>query len=174
MLLFPGVASATENASLRHMVGRLGASASVGAPDGRSCTLQLRTRLCKCPAASPAPQQTATATSDTAPVQPLPAAEARYQLITELADLQAFLDIASKQGFLAVDTETTSLNAAAADLVGVAMAVAPGHACYVPLRHGGATVITTNGQSGLDFEGAEDAAPVGEPRVPLVGRDGIP
>ena len=111
-------------------------------------------------ASSPAPQQTATGTSDTAPVQPLPAVEARYQLITELADLQAFLDIASKQGFLAVDTETTSLNAAAADLVGVAMAVAPGHACYVPLRHGGATALTTNGQSGLDFEGAENAAPV--------------
>ena len=111
-------------------------------------------------ASSPALQQTATGTSDTAPAQPLPAVEASYQLITELVDLQAFLDIASKQGFLAVDTETTSLNAAAADLVGVAMAVAPGHACYVPLRHSVATAITTNGQSGLDFEGAENAAPV--------------
>ena len=33
-------------------------------------------------ASSPAPQQIATGTSDTAPAQPLPAVEARYQLIT--------------------------------------------------------------------------------------------
>ena len=77
----------------------------------------------------------------TCPADPV---EARYQLITEVADLQAFLAIARKQGFVAVDTETTSLNAAAADLVGVAMALAPGNACYVPLRHGSAQNLATS------------------------------
>ena len=48
-----------------------------------------------------------------------------YQLITDVATLNAFLDAATAQGFVAVDTETTSLNAAAADLVGVSMALTP-------------------------------------------------
>ncbi len=86
--------------------------------------------------------------------------EARYQLITEVADLHAFLAIARKQGFVAVDTETTSLNAAAAYLVGVAMALAPGHACYLPLRHGAAQNLAASGQTGLDFDEVQDAAPI--------------
>ncbi|MEK9760958.1 MAG: DNA polymerase, partial [Candidatus Puniceispirillum sp.] len=74
-----------------------------------------------------------------------------YQLITDVAALTAFLDAATAQGILAVDTETTSLNAAAADLVGVSMALAPGRACYVPLRHG--SPAQTADQGGLDFAG---------------------
>jgi len=38
-------------------------------------------------------------------------------------------------GYIAVDTETTSLDAMAADLVGVSLAFAPGKACYIPLAH---------------------------------------
>ncbi len=38
-------------------------------------------------------------------------------------------------GFIAVDTETTSLDAMQADLVGVSLATAPGKACYIPLGH---------------------------------------
>ena len=126
-------------------------------------------------ASSPAPNSSApnsfaqnetTAASETA-VRTAPAApvEARYQLITEVADLQAFLAIARKQGFVAVDTETTSLNAAAADLVGVAMALAPGHACYVPLRHGAAQNLAASGQTGLDFDGMQDAPPIKQIRL---------
>ncbi len=74
-----------------------------------------------------------------------------YQLITDVAALTAFLDAATAQGVVAVDTETTSLNAAAADLVGVSMALAPGRACYVPLRHG--SPAQTGDQGGLDFAG---------------------
>jgi DNA polymerase-1 len=85
--------------------------------------------------------------------------EARYHLITEVEDLRAFLATVRKQGFLVVDTETTSLNAAAADLVGIAMAVAPGHACYVPLRHGAAQNLANFEQTGLDFDGAHDTVP---------------
>ena len=36
----------------------------------------------------------------------------------------------------AVDTETDSLNAMAANLVGVSLSTAPGRACYIPLGHG--------------------------------------
>ena len=77
--------------------------------------------------------------------------EADYQLITDVDSLAAFLAAATAQGFLAVDTETSGLNAAAADLVGVSMALAPGKACYVPLRHGTMATETGDAQGGLDF-----------------------
>ncbi len=80
-----------------------------------------------------------------------------YQLITETAALAAYLERARAQGYLAVDTETTGLNAAAADLVGVSMALAPGDACYVPLRHGAAA--SSAGQQGLDFSAEPTDAP---------------
>ncbi len=40
-------------------------------------------------------------------------------------------------GFVAIDTETTGLNPLRAKMVGISLAVAPGKACYIPLRHGG-------------------------------------
>ena len=74
-----------------------------------------------------------------------------YQLITDVESLAAFLAAVTAQGFLAVDTETSGLNAAAADLVGVSMALAPGKACYVPLRHGAVATEIGDAQGGLDF-----------------------
>ena len=38
-------------------------------------------------------------------------------------------------GFIAIDTETTSLNSMQAELVGISMSIEPGHACYIPLAH---------------------------------------
>ena len=87
-----------------------------------------------------------------APVS-VPEGETDYRLITDLATLEDWVADARRQGYLAVDTETSSLNAAAAELVGVSMALAPGQACYVPLRHGGAAV-ESDGQAGLALEAA--------------------
>ncbi len=39
------------------------------------------------------------------------------------------------QGVVAVDTETTSLDAMQAELVGVSLALSPNEACYIPLGH---------------------------------------
>ena len=86
----------------------------------------------------------------TAPLT-VPVGETDYRLITDLAVLEAWVAEARRQGYLAVDTETSSLNAAAAELVGISMALAPGRACYVPLRHGGGTV-EGDGQAGLALE----------------------
>ncbi len=61
-----------------------------------------------------------------------------YELITDIARLHHWVDRAKAQGFVAIDTETTSLDSSRASLVGVSMALAPGHACYIPLRHKGA------------------------------------
>ena len=81
----------------------------------------------------------------------VPAGETDYRLITDLSVLEAWVEEARRQGYLAVDTETSSLNAAAAELVGISMALSPGRACYVPLRHGGGTV-ESDGQAGLALE----------------------
>ena len=44
---------------------------------------------------------------------------------------------ARETGILALDTETNSLDANQAELVGLSLALAPGEACYVPLEHRG-------------------------------------
>jgi DNA polymerase-1 len=58
-----------------------------------------------------------------------------YPAITERADLEAFLAAARESGVLAFDTETTSLDAMQAELVGFSLALEPGRAVYVPLQH---------------------------------------
>ena len=58
-----------------------------------------------------------------------------YLTITDLAALDAFIVEAREEGVVAVDTETSALDAMAADLVGVSLAVRPGRACYIPLGH---------------------------------------
>lgn len=68
---------------------------------------------------------------------PKPAdAPRHYELVQSLDRLQHWIARAHSVGLVAVDTETTSLSANAADLVGVSLAVAPGEACYIPLGHG--------------------------------------
>ena len=66
----------------------------------------------------------------------LSAAAPDYHLITTAEDLSRWIAMARQAGVIAVDTETTSLTASQAMLVGISMAVAPGQACYIPLRHG--------------------------------------
>ena len=66
----------------------------------------------------------------TAPVDP-----AKYETVGDMAALTVWLDAARARGYVAVDTETTSLNEMVAELVGVSLAVEPGAACYVPLAH---------------------------------------
>ena len=58
-----------------------------------------------------------------------------YELVQTVAALEAWISDAVKAGAVAVDTETTSLDASRADLVGVSLSVTPGSACYIPLSH---------------------------------------
>ena len=59
-----------------------------------------------------------------------------YTTVTSLDDLQSWLDEARETGYVAFDTETDSLDAMQANLIGISLAVAPGRACYVPMQHG--------------------------------------
>jgi len=58
-----------------------------------------------------------------------------YETVTSLERLKEWVVQAREQGFVAVDTETSDLDANRADLVGFSLALEAGKACYVPLQH---------------------------------------
>ena len=58
-----------------------------------------------------------------------------YETVTTLEELQAWADKARQHNVVAIDTETDSLNATSAKLVGFSLCVAPNEACYVPIDH---------------------------------------
>jgi DNA polymerase-1 len=60
-----------------------------------------------------------------------------YETVTSLDRLKEWVAEARVQGYVAVDTETSALDANLADLVGFSLALEPGRACYVPLQHRG-------------------------------------
>jgi DNA polymerase I len=63
----------------------------------------------------------------------------RYETVTTLDRLEAWIAEALSLGRVAFDTETTSLDPMQAEFVGFSIAIAPGRACYVPLGHRPAT-----------------------------------
>jgi len=77
--------------------------------------------------------------AQTAPEGSAPAAvpfdTAAYVTIRDAETLRAWVAEAEAQGFVAIDTETTSLDEMRAELVGVSLGLAPGRAAYVPLGH---------------------------------------
>jgi DNA polymerase-1 len=87
------------------------------------------------PASAPAPSAAAPAA---APV-PHPAGDlsgpGRYELVTTEAQLDAWLDKLRTAELIAFDTETTSIDAMQAEMVGLSLSVETGEACYVPLAH---------------------------------------
>jgi DNA polymerase-1 len=60
-----------------------------------------------------------------------------YETVQDLEALDGWIARARAQGWIAVDTETSSTDATQANLVGVSLALAPNLACYIPLGHGG-------------------------------------
>ncbi|MBL0924602.1 MAG: DNA polymerase I [Sphingomonadaceae bacterium] len=69
---------------------------------------------------------------------PMPPIDTKsYECVTDVARLDHWISRAYETGTLGFDTETDSLQAASANLVGFSLAVRPGEACYVPLAHGG-------------------------------------
>ncbi len=83
-------------------------------------------------AADSADSATVGAAADKTPAEP--PAKAHYHLIDTEADFKTFLKALEQQGVFALDTETTSTNPVAADLVGMSFAWEVGEAYYLPLR----------------------------------------
>ena len=98
------------------------------------------------PAEAPAPA------SHAAEPGPAPVAfdTAAYVCIRDGATLADWLATARARGWLAVDTETTSLDEMRAELVGVSLCIEAGQAAYLPLGHK---------SGGDDLFGASEMAP---------------
>jgi DNA polymerase-1 len=58
-----------------------------------------------------------------------------YEWVRDGAALARWVEAIRERGYVAVDTETTSLDEMLAELVGISLSVEPGQACYIPLGH---------------------------------------
>ncbi len=81
----------------------------------------------------PAPSPTAPVAQDEEPSCDHDA----YETVVDEAALDRWVQVARHQGWVAIDTETTGLDATRAELVGISMALHPNLACYIPIAHGG-------------------------------------
>ncbi len=61
-----------------------------------------------------------------------------YSCVVDEKALEEWVVACRAAGVIAIDTETTGLDATKAELVGISIATAPGKACYIPVGHGGA------------------------------------
>jgi len=71
------------------------------------------------------------------------AIERKYECVVDEVGLDKWLKKITDASLTAVDTETTGLDALAAELVGISLSVKPGEACYIPVAH-------RNGETQLD------------------------
>ena len=65
----------------------------------------------------------------------VPVDRAKYETVRDIDSLKRWISRCRNAGRFAFDTETTSLDAMRAELVGLSLATEPGVACYVPLSH---------------------------------------
>jgi DNA polymerase-1 len=59
----------------------------------------------------------------------------KYEHIKTADQLQTWINKIYENGYVAIDTETTSLNDMLAELVGISLAIEIGSACYIPVGH---------------------------------------
>jgi DNA polymerase I len=97
----------------------------------RTLTKRVADSLKVAPPAAPAAAEAAGA--EDAPA--LPFDHAKYENVSTEAALQVWLDRIYARGYVAVDTETTSLDEMRAELVGISLCIEAGQACYIPLGH---------------------------------------
>jgi DNA polymerase-1 len=80
----------------------------------------------------------ASSTGNRQPAPEWPAIDrSKYECVQTEAALQSWIDRAFAARLVAVDTETSALDAMRANLAGISLATGPGEACYIPLGHGG-------------------------------------
>jgi DNA polymerase-1 len=89
-----------------------------------------------------------TTTSPAAPqgnTQPLPdlppVDRSAYECVQTAERLQHWVERAFAARLVAIDTETSALDAMQAELSGISLAIGPNEACYIPLGHGGSDMF---------------------------------
>lgn len=112
------------------------------------------------PAPMKAPALTAIPSAKPANVADAKPFERHYSIVRTREALQQWITRALAQGKVAFDTETTSLDAMQAELVGISLALGAGDACYIPLAH---RVAGQASQGSLFDTSTETAATVRAP-----------
>ena len=82
-----------------------------------------------------APVAQAAPEAEVAAPEALPFDAAGYEAVTTAEALAEWVARIRARGYVAFDTETTSLDEMRADLVGISLAVEAGRACYIPIGH---------------------------------------
>ncbi|MBT6034963.1 MAG: DNA polymerase I [Kordiimonadaceae bacterium] len=70
-----------------------------------------------------------------APIQDTAPKDVTYETVTTTQALNRWIKMAENARQVTIDTETTSVNAMAAKLVGISLSINSGDACYIPLAH---------------------------------------
>ncbi|MDH3664124.1 MAG: DNA polymerase I, partial [Alphaproteobacteria bacterium] len=98
-----------------------------------------------------------------------PAGERVYELVQDEAALATWIEAATAAGTVAFDTETTSLNAMQAELVGFSLSTQAGNGCYVPVGHvdGAPTELDLDGSGGSKGNGELKQIPLAKALKPL-------
>ena len=58
-----------------------------------------------------------------------------YETVRSMSTLDQWIRQINERGYVAIDTETTSLDEMRAELVGISLCVEAGQACYIPITH---------------------------------------
>ena len=69
------------------------------------------------------------------PIEDAAPKKVNYETVTTIDALKRWIKICENARQVTIDTETTSTNAMAADLVGISLSINSGEACYIPLAH---------------------------------------
>jgi DNA polymerase I len=80
-------------------------------------------------------------------LEAIPFDRANYETVTDSARLADLLDAARYQGHFAFRAKLTSSDPMQAELVGVTLALVPGHAAYVPLAHRAGDELDLGGEA---------------------------
>ena len=134
--------------------------AFLGKMEFRTITQRIATKLGVTPPPPPSVSQGTTASSTDKKAPPfVPFAPEKYEIIKDAQTLQKWIKQIYAHGYVAFDTETTSLNEMQADLVGISLCAQAGQAAYLPLRHvdaqdEGLFATNTPAKGQMDFDTA--------------------
>jgi DNA polymerase I len=120
-------------APARPMPAAAPAAAEEGKPASRPGRAAAKAAGKETPAGALTPQALAVSRAQAARSRPID--RSRYEIVRTLDRLEAWMGRARENGLLAIAAGTTSADPMQAALCGVALALAPGEACYVPLAH---------------------------------------
>ncbi|MCH2067739.1 DNA polymerase I [Shimia sp.] len=81
------------------------------------------------------PEPVASAADEVPAQDDVPFDASKYEWVKDRAALDRWIAAIMKRGYVAVDTETNSLNEMVAELAGICLSVEPGEACYIPVGH---------------------------------------